>query len=67
MPQTPEETPADNDARIAAGLMFRYSRSCGCGRALPGFNELPGPTRCDHCLAAAPGENAPPADPVSPA
>jgi hypothetical protein len=67
MPQAPapDQAPApqDNDALIAAGQMFRYSRNCPCGRALPGFNELPGPKHCDPCLAAEAARAAAPSEP----
>jgi hypothetical protein len=50
----------NNDEEIAAGRMFRYTRSCQCGEPLKA-NELPMPTECAGCLAARPSKNAPPA------
>jgi hypothetical protein len=48
----------NNDDEIAAGRMFRYTRSCECGHPLKS-NELPMPIKCAGCLAAAPSTNAP--------
>ena len=54
----------DNDKEIAAGRMFRYSRSCACGKAIQS-NELPMPDKCPPCLAKdAESIPAPPAAPL---
>ena len=43
----------NNDEKIAAGLLSRYTRSCsGCGTAMK-FNTLPGPSKCESCAPPA--------------
>ncbi len=53
----------DNDEKIAAGHISRYTRSCACGAQLQ-FGELPGPSKCPACLSKesipSPAAAAPP-------
>ncbi len=65
---TKPEAKQDNDAKIAAGLMKRYTRTCPCGSVMQ-FDELPGPKKCPVCAARdedAAGKNGSPKESNSP-
>lgn len=54
----PNEKELDNDEKVAAGIMSRYTRACSCGETIKA-NALPMPSLCAGCAARAQPESNP--------